>query len=265
MHGNDHLALDFDEDLSSLGVNSFDYIRMAHLNGAVVDERALLGKVYEFVSFCNLIRESVKADAGYRSLAVPGTGHIEITFVDWVRHAMPDSGLLRPHADLKCSVASWWANSLCNPDTKHRRTFRTANADPLPNDCPLFKLQELLAIASRKRGIPLNPDPTKTDSLLVSTGFTDRIHRTHTLPLSTWSLDRCQRLIGERMKGLLSWRSPVEDTDGFLEGLSLELLTRWLGMIPAAVRELAAQCERYVAQEEHRIYVNLHTFTARKP
>lgn len=48
-HSNNDLALDFDEDLSSLGVNSFDYIRMAHLNGAVADERALLGKVFESV------------------------------------------------------------------------------------------------------------------------------------------------------------------------------------------------------------------------
>lgn len=47
---NNHLALDFDEDLSSLGVNSFDYIRMAHLNGAVADERALLDQVFKSVS-----------------------------------------------------------------------------------------------------------------------------------------------------------------------------------------------------------------------
>ena len=67
------------------------------------------------------------------------------------------------------------------------------------------------------------------------------------------------------MKGLLAWRTPDADTDGFFEGLGLELLTRWLGMTPEAVRELAAQCERYVTQEENRIYVNLHTFTARKP
>ena len=48
--GSEHLALDFDEDLSSLGLNSFDYIRMAHLNGAVADEAALLRKVFEYVS-----------------------------------------------------------------------------------------------------------------------------------------------------------------------------------------------------------------------
>jgi hypothetical protein len=67
------------------------------------------------------------------------------------------------------------------------------------------------------------------------------------------------------MRGLLAWRSPDADTDGFFEGLSLELLTRWLGMTPAAVRELTAQCEHYIAQPANRIYVNLHTFTARKP
>jgi hypothetical protein len=95
-YGNDHLALDFDEDLSSLGVNSFDYIRMAHLNGVVVDERALLGKVYEFVFLYNLISVSAKADAVYLSLAMPATEHIEITFVDWARQALPDSSLLQP-------------------------------------------------------------------------------------------------------------------------------------------------------------------------
>ena len=46
---NDDLALDFEGDLSSLGVNSFDYNRMAHLNGAVADERALLRKVFKCV------------------------------------------------------------------------------------------------------------------------------------------------------------------------------------------------------------------------
>lgn len=46
---NDDLALGFEGDLSSLGVNSFDYIRMAHLNGAVADERALLYKVFKSV------------------------------------------------------------------------------------------------------------------------------------------------------------------------------------------------------------------------
>jgi hypothetical protein len=47
--GDDTSALDFEEDLTSLGLNSFDYIRMAHLNGAVADERALLRKVFEYV------------------------------------------------------------------------------------------------------------------------------------------------------------------------------------------------------------------------
>jgi hypothetical protein len=47
--GNDAAALDFDEDLTSLGWNSFDYIRMAHLDGAVADERALPRKVFECV------------------------------------------------------------------------------------------------------------------------------------------------------------------------------------------------------------------------
>jgi len=51
---NSDLALNFDEDLSSLGVNSFDYTRMAHLNGAVADERALLGKVFESVFPSNI-------------------------------------------------------------------------------------------------------------------------------------------------------------------------------------------------------------------
>lgn len=143
--------------------------------------------------------------------------------------------------------------------------FRTANPNPEPRTCPLLRLQELLALASRKRGIPLNPDPSKIDDMLVSTGFADRIHRTHTLPLCTWSLDRCQRLIGERMLGLLAWRTPEADTDSFLDGLALELLTRWLGWKPEAVRELTATCEQFIKQPENRIYVNLHAFTARRP
>jgi hypothetical protein len=38
----DALALNFDENSSSLGAGSFNYIRMAHLNEAVADEGALL-------------------------------------------------------------------------------------------------------------------------------------------------------------------------------------------------------------------------------
>jgi len=196
-----NLALDFDEDLSSLGANSFDYVRMAHVNGAVMDERALLGKVFGSVSPQSDELSETTDNVSF-SLAVLGTGHIEMTFVDW--------------------------------------TFQTANPGPLPSNCPVARLQELLAAASRKRGIALNPDAAKIDGLIMSTGFTDRIHRTHTLPLCTWSLDRCQRLIGERMQGLLAWRIPDADHDGFFEGLSLELLTRWLGMTPEAVRELTA-------------------------
>jgi hypothetical protein len=52
-----------------------------------------------------------------------------------------------------------------------------------------------------------------------------------------WSLDRCQRLIGERMMGLLAWRTPNANKDVFFDGLGLGLLTRWLGMTPEAVRE----------------------------
>jgi len=144
-------------------------------------------------------------------------------------------------------------------------TFRTANPDPIPGNCPVAKLQDLLAEASRRRGIPLNPDATQIDGLLVSSGFIDRIHRTHTLPLCTWSIDRCQWLIGERMKILLAWRTPDADNNAFFDGLSLELLTKWLGMTPEEVRELTAQCEHYIARVENRMYVDLHTFTARKP
>jgi hypothetical protein len=82
--GNDSSALDFDEDLTSLGLNSFDYIRMAHLNGAVVDERGLLRKVFECV-LQKVSRKCCQRELTIFSLAVPDTGHIEITFVDWVR------------------------------------------------------------------------------------------------------------------------------------------------------------------------------------
>jgi hypothetical protein len=105
-HDNNRLALDFDEDLSSLGVNSFDYIRMAHLNGAVMDERALLGKVYELVILCKVISVSGEADAVCLSLAVPATGHVEITFVDWVRKPSSESIPLLPNADSKRSATS---------------------------------------------------------------------------------------------------------------------------------------------------------------
>jgi hypothetical protein len=41
--------LDFDEDLSSLGLGGFDYIRLAHLSGAITNEAALLRKAFECV------------------------------------------------------------------------------------------------------------------------------------------------------------------------------------------------------------------------
>ena len=97
-----NLALDFDEDLSSLGANSFDYVRMAHLNGAVMDERALLGKVFGSVSPQSDELSETTDNVSF-SLAVLGTGHIEMTFVDW--------------------------------------TFQTANPGPLPSNCPVARLQ----------------------------------------------------------------------------------------------------------------------------
>jgi hypothetical protein len=102
------LALDFDEDLSSLGVNSFDYIRMAHLNGAVADERALLGKVFELVFACSPNSMAVEVNNAYPSLAVPATGHIEITFVDWVRRTGTTSVLFQQNTNLRCSMITCW-------------------------------------------------------------------------------------------------------------------------------------------------------------
>jgi hypothetical protein len=67
------------------------------------------------------------------------------------------------------------------------------------------------------------------------------------------------------MHGLLAWRTPDADNNAFFNSLSLELLTRWLGMTPNAVKELTAQCGNYIAHPQNRVYVNVHTCTARKP
>jgi hypothetical protein len=179
---------------------------MAHLNGAISDAGALLRKAFE--------------------LAVPATGAIEFTFIDW--------------------------------------TFRTANPNPLPINNPLSRLQQRLSLASRNRNVPLNPDPSTIDDHLFRAGFTERIHRTHMLPLSTWSRDLCLWKIGEKMEVLLAYH-PDPGFKCYLEDLCLELLTKWLGMRPEEVNELIAECVEYLWRQENKIFVNLHTWTARRP
>jgi hypothetical protein len=160
-------------------------------------------------------------------LAVPGTGHIEMTYIDW--------------------------------------TFRTANPLPLPAPSPLSKLQEQLDLASHKRGVLLSLDPATTGGLLASTGFADRIHRTHMLPLSSWSTDRTLNRISEQMGAAFACYHPLEGCRCFLSGFCMELLTRWLGKTPKEVIELVIACAQFLGHDEYRVYVNLHTFTARRP
>jgi len=179
---------------------------MAHLNGAVSDVGALLCKAF--------------------SLAVPITGVIEFTFIDW--------------------------------------TFRTVNPDPLPINSPLIRLQQLLTLASQRRNMPMNPDPNEVDDQLFRTGFMDRIHRTHTLPLTVWSRDRCQVAIGEQMKVLLD-HYPDPGCKCLIEDLCPGLLMEWLSMRPEEVGKLIAECVAYLLRPENKIFVNLHTWTARRP
>lgn len=159
-------------------------------------------------------------------LAVPVTEAIEFTFIDW--------------------------------------SFRTASPTPIPMNNPLRRLQQLLTLASRQRNIPLNPDPNGIDSRLFEAGFMDRIHRTHMLPLSMWSPDRCQLRIGEQMQALFA-HHPGPDCRCFLEDLCPELLTGWLDMTQEEVGELISECAEYLWNHENRIFVNLHTWTARRP
>jgi hypothetical protein len=143
---------------------------------------------------------------------------------------------------------------------------RKPTSPPKPNHLPPLRTPKAAQPSIPQARHPTKPRPTPNRR----NARNDRFRRpnpphTHMLPLCTWSLDRCQRLIGERMMGLLAWRTPGANDDGFFDGLGLELLTRWLGMTPEAVRELTGGCERFIAQPENRIYVNLHTFTARRP
>lgn len=87
----------------------------------------------------------------------------------------------------------------------------------------------------------------------------------HMLPLSNWSRDRKLRRIGEQMKFVLSCTHPMLDCRCTLSGMIMELLTYWLGMRYQEVGQLVAECNRYMMDDEHRVYVNLHTFTARRP
>jgi hypothetical protein len=171
---------------------------MAHLNGAISNVGILLRKAFD--------------------LAVPVSGTVEFTFIDW--------------------------------------TFRT--------NSPLSRLQRRITLASQTRNVPLNPDPSAVDDHLFRAGFTERIHRTHMLPLSTWSRDTCQYKIGEKMEVLFAYH-PDPGYKCYLEDLCLELLTTWLGMRPEEVDELIAECVRYLWRLENRIFVNLHTWTARRP
>ena len=159
-------------------------------------------------------------------LTVPATGAIEFTFVDW--------------------------------------TFRAANPDPLPADSPLSRLQQCISLASRNRNIPLSPDPSGIDDHLFRAGFTERIHSTHMLPLSTWSRDLCQWKIGEGLQTLFAYH-PDPGFTCYLEDLCLELLTQWLGMRREEVDELIGESVEYMWRLENKVFVNLHTWTARRP
>jgi hypothetical protein len=159
-------------------------------------------------------------------LTAPATGAIEFTFIDW--------------------------------------TFRTANPDPLPADNPLSRLQQCITLASRNRNIPLSPDPSGIDDHLFRAGFTERIHRTHMLPLSTWSRDLCQWKISEGLQTLFAYH-PDPGFTCYLEDLCLELLTQWLGMRREEVDELIGESVEYMWRLENKVFVNLQTWTARRP
>ncbi|KAM0719807.1 hypothetical protein Q7P37_003942 [Cladosporium fusiforme] len=187
--------LDFSQDLSMLGLNSFDYVRMAHISGAVADEMVLIQRAWE--------------------LCLPATGYVEFTFVDW--------------------------------------TFRTPNGT-LPYSNPLSRFHQMLTLASRARRIPLNPNPSDVSPKLTAVGFTDLIHRTHTLHLTPCSRDPRQFRIGELMRSALD-----------MEGLGMGLLTQYLGMRADEVRRLIRECRVYLWDRDCRVFVELHTWTARKP
>lgn len=157
-----------------------------------------------------------------------------------------------------CSL-SLTCSSLCVPATGHIElsfvdwTFRNSSG-PLPTSNPLARFHQLLTLASRVRRVDLNPDPSKIPAKLAAAGFTDLIHQTHTLHLTPRSRDTRQFRIGELMRSALD-----------LEGLGLELLTRYLGMTVHEARGMIDECERYLHSPETLDFVEFHTWTARKP
>lgn len=97
--------LDFDEDLSSLGLGTFDYVRMAHLNGSITDEGALLRKAFQSV-FRSLESDLWRATDG---IQISSTGHrahrddvhrLEILYSELASHTRLKSTLSATrHAD----------------------------------------------------------------------------------------------------------------------------------------------------------------------
>lgn len=120
-------------------------------------------------------------------------GTVEYTFVDW-----------------KYTFVDW--------------TFRTAKPEALPPSCPLVRLQRLLDLASRSRNVAFDADANRTNSLLADSGFTDRIHSVHTLPLTRWTQDTRQNRAGELMGTLIKCYHPDSACKSYLEDLSLDLL-----------------------------------------
>lgn len=158
---------------------------------------------------------------------MPGTGHIEVTYINW--------------------------------------RFCTDNPYPIATSSALSRLQDLLLLASKRRGAPFILDPSTTAGFLASLGFADRIHRVHMLPLTDWPLDRSLRRMGEQMSTILTCSHSKGECRCLLSGMILELLTVWLGMPYHEVVQLVIGCMRYLTDAENRVCVNLHTFTARRP
>lgn len=159
-----------------------------------------------------------------------GTGHVEVTFVDW--------------------------------------TFKLAEGT-LRASSPLATLTTQLNRVSRKRGTAFGPH-LQMGMLLERTGYTDIIHRKHRLPLSPSSRDPKQHNIGRKMMALLDNVAQGTEGDGneginFLESISLGLLVDYLQISAEEVRDLVDKCVKQAWESEGHPYVELHSWTARRP
>ncbi|RPB08023.1 S-adenosyl-L-methionine-dependent methyltransferase [Morchella conica CCBAS932] len=130
----------------------------------------------------------------------------------------------------------------------------TDTATPPPSDLPIFRVLSLLKLASLNAGRAFSDESFK--SQMEEAGFVDVQETRFRIPLGPWERDSRGKEVGRY--------NMINFMEG-LEGYSLALFTRVLGMEVEKVRELIEGAKRDGMNRKLRIYFWLVVVRGRKP